>query len=138
MTRLTFCFILFLSLAGIGSLYSQSIVSLQSGKNTSIRGLSVMDNSVAWISGSNGWTAFTVDGGKSWTWPLSNPFGYRSAIEYFSQKQILTTGTSGTDLSVNSDKTWINLSKDGYHTVRKAKSGSWVILTGNNGRISEL
>ena len=35
---------------------------LDTGKNTSIRGLSVVDNKVAWISGSNGWIAKTMDG----------------------------------------------------------------------------
>lgn len=47
---------------------AQTITLLDSGKNTSIRGLSVVSNSVAWVSGSNGYTALTNDAGKTWKW----------------------------------------------------------------------
>ncbi len=48
--------------------FSQEIIPLQKGVNTSIRGLSVVNNSVAWISGSNGYTALSTDAGKTWKW----------------------------------------------------------------------
>lgn len=41
---------------------------LEQGKPTSIRGLSVLDDSVAWVSGSNGWVGRTADRGKTWNW----------------------------------------------------------------------
>lgn len=44
------------------------------GKNTSMRGLSVVSDSVAWVSGSNGFIGKTLDGGASWTW--QQPKGY--------------------------------------------------------------
>jgi photosystem II stability/assembly factor-like uncharacterized protein len=47
---------------------------LTSGKNTSMRGLSVVSDSVAWVSGSNGYVGKTVDGGKTWEW--TKPKGY--------------------------------------------------------------
>jgi photosystem II stability/assembly factor-like uncharacterized protein len=43
-------------------------------KNTSIRGLSVVSDSVAWVSGSNGLIGKTLDGGKTWLW--TQPNGY--------------------------------------------------------------
>lgn len=46
---------------------STKILLLDSGKNTSLRGLSVVNDKVAWVSGSNGWVAKTVDG-KTFTW----------------------------------------------------------------------
>jgi photosystem II stability/assembly factor-like uncharacterized protein len=47
---------------------AQILNPIDSGKNTSLRGLSVLNDSVAWISGSKGWVARSLDGGKTWSW----------------------------------------------------------------------
>jgi photosystem II stability/assembly factor-like uncharacterized protein len=80
----------------------------------------------------------TYNGGKSWQAPKQAPFGYRSAVEYLNKKTLIATGTTGTDLSPDGGKRWHRLSSEGFHTARKAKVGSWVLLTGNNGRIYTL
>lgn len=49
-------------------LSAQKIEKLQSGKNTSIRGLSVVNNEVVWVSGSNGTVARSTDSGITWEW----------------------------------------------------------------------
>ncbi len=49
-------------------LTAQKIEVLTSGNKTSIRGLSVVDDKVVWISGSNGTVARSIDGGKTWKW----------------------------------------------------------------------
>lgn len=41
---------------------------LQEGRPTSIRGLSVVNDSVAWVSGSNGWVGHTANHGETWNW----------------------------------------------------------------------
>ena len=41
---------------------------LTSGTNTSLRGLSVVNDNVVWVSGSNGTVGRTLNGGKNWTW----------------------------------------------------------------------
>jgi photosystem II stability/assembly factor-like uncharacterized protein len=41
---------------------------LTSGTKTSIRGLSVVNDNVVWVSGSNGTVGKTTDGGKTWDW----------------------------------------------------------------------
>jgi len=76
---------------------AQQIVQLQTGKPVSIRGLSVVDDSVAWVSGTKGNIAITKDGGKTWAWkPVK---GYEKAdfrdIEAFSAKEavIMSSGT---------------------------------------------
>lgn len=58
------------------SVFSQSyeLSSLNTTAKTSIRGLSVVSDSVAWASGSNGFIGKTLDGGKSWRWV--QPTGY--------------------------------------------------------------
>lgn len=41
---------------------------LTSGTKTSLRGLSVVSDAIAWVSGSNGTIGKTTDGGKNWKW----------------------------------------------------------------------
>ncbi|MGZ4012798.1 MAG: WD40/YVTN/BNR-like repeat-containing protein [Mucilaginibacter sp.] len=77
--------------------YAQHVELLQHGQRTSIRGLSVVDDSVAWISGSRGTIATTHNGGKTWAWQQIK--GYEKAdfrdIEAFSDKKaiIMSSGT---------------------------------------------
>ena len=79
------------------SLKAQSIALLQQGKPTSIRGLSVVDDSVAWVSGSKGYIGLTLNGGKNWSWQQVP--GYEKAdfrdVEAFSGKEaiIMSSGT---------------------------------------------
>ena len=47
---------------------SPQVEVLTSGTNTSIRGLSVVNDNVVWVSGSHGTVGRTSDGGKSWKW----------------------------------------------------------------------
>jgi photosystem II stability/assembly factor-like uncharacterized protein len=76
---------------------AQTIAVLQQGKSTSIRGLSVVDDSVTWISGSKGTVAITRNGGKNWDWQQVKGFeqaDFRD-IEAFSDKEavIMSSGT---------------------------------------------
>jgi photosystem II stability/assembly factor-like uncharacterized protein len=86
-------FLLFLAV----SVKAQHVEVLQQGKSTSIRGLSVVDDNTAWISGSKGTIAITTDGGKTWNWQQVNGFekaDFRD-IEAFSAKEavIMSSGT---------------------------------------------
>lgn len=78
----------------------------------------------------------TRDGGKTWFKPQISTFGYRSAIEYLTKNELLACGPKGIDHSADGGYTWSKLSDEGFHTVRKAKSGKLVLLTGGNGRIA--
>src|SRR5213592_2137721 len=41
---------------------------LTSGTNTSLRGLSVVNDNIIWVSGSNGTVGKTTNAGKNWKW----------------------------------------------------------------------
>jgi len=88
---------IFLLLSFSQVIYAQHIEVLQQGKPTSIRGLSVVDDNTAWISGSKGTISITTDGGKTWNWQTVK--GYEKAdfrdIEAFSDKEavIMSSGT---------------------------------------------
>lgn len=50
------------------SSFTQEVKVLTSGTNTSIRGLSAVDDKVVWVSGSRGTVGRSVDGGANWKW----------------------------------------------------------------------
>jgi len=81
----------------ISAVQAQHVNILQQGKPTSIRGLSVVDDKIAWISGSKGYIAVTTDGGKTWAWQQVKGFEQADfrAIEAFSAKEavIMSSGT---------------------------------------------
>ncbi len=80
--------------------------------------------------------AFTTDGGK--TWNLSKGLnGYRSGVAYIDKKTIIAVGSSGSDLSNDSGKTWKNLDKENYNAVAsKGKKAVWAV--GANGLVSKF
>src|SRR6187549_1424002 len=64
-----FCF----SLAIATTLFSQrkalpKVEILNTGVKTSIRGLSVVNNNIVWVSGSNGMVGKSSNAGKNWKW----------------------------------------------------------------------
>jgi len=61
-------FVLFLSVAGVS--LGQAIKVLTQGQPTSIRGLSVPNDSTIWASGSKGFVSKSVDGGQRFRWLL--------------------------------------------------------------------
>ncbi len=82
--------------------------------------------------------AYTLDGGKTWLLPDSLPHGYRSCIEFIHGSQWVACGLNGVDISTDDGKTFLWISKDGYHVCRKAKKGKSVFFAGGNGRIGKL
>ena len=61
-------YILFLGLLS-NQVRAQKIEIISDSTNhASLRGLSVVDNNIAWVSGSNGSVGKTIDGGKTWKW----------------------------------------------------------------------
>lgn len=90
--------ILFLFFMIVASaLKAQHIEVLQQDNPASIRGLSVVDDKVAWVSGSKGTIAITKDGGKTWDWQQVKGFeksDFRD-IEAFSSREaiIMSSGT---------------------------------------------
>jgi len=80
----------------------------------------------------------STDGGKSWTAPQQPPSGYKSSVIYSSAKQLICTGTSGTDLSADSGRSWQPISDESYNVVQRAKKGKAVFLAGDKGKIAKL
>lgn len=88
-----------------------NLIPLTKGPNTSMRGMSVISDDLAWVSGSNGYVGKTTDGGKTWQW--MQPAGYEKLdfrdIEAFdAQKAILINAGSPAYVLLTTDggKTW--------------------------------
>lgn len=77
----------------------------------------------------------TFNGGRSWKSPLTLPSGFISCIEYISQTSMIITGPNGTEWSRDGGNNWNRISAAGFHTVRKAKKGNAIFLSGNDGLI---
>jgi photosystem II stability/assembly factor-like uncharacterized protein len=80
----------------------------------------------------------STDGGKTWKAPKTPPHGYRSCVEFLSDKDLLACGLNGVDYSADAGKNWKWISKDGFHVCRIAKDGNTIYLAGGNGKVGKI
>ena len=110
-----FIILLLIFFAGNQSV-AQSVKMLTSGTKTSIRGLSVVNDKVIWVSGSKGTVGISTDSGLSWRWTIIKGF------ENTSQREM-----SGTMYLTGK---LLNNAK-GYNItiMMKSKESKWQIIT---------
>jgi len=108
MRRLLLLFVLFPFLV-FGQSYT--FVQLPTGPSTSLRGMSIVSDQVAWVSGSNGAVGKTLDGGLTWQW--MKPAGYdkldfRDIEAFDSNKAIIVNAGSPAFVLMTTDggKSW--------------------------------
>lgn len=75
---------------------------------------------------------------KSWRVMDQGPFGYKSCVELLDSSTLLACGTTGVDVSKDGGLHWKKYTSEGFHVVRKARKGNWVLLAGPNGEIAEF
>jgi photosystem II stability/assembly factor-like uncharacterized protein len=87
-------------------------IQLQSGTNASFRGMSVVNQDVAWISGTGGTFKSTSDGGKTWqggTVPGAESFDFRAVQAFSLDTAILMVSAQDTGLiyrTTDRGRTW--------------------------------
>ncbi len=76
------------------SAFSQKIDSLTGGRQVSLRGLSVVSDSIIWASGSSGTVARSVNGGKTFVWLTVKGYETRDFrdIEAFDENTAVISG----------------------------------------------
>lgn len=90
---------------------AQPVRIVEQDKPTSIRGLSVVNNQVAWVSGSKGHVGISTNGGQTWVWrqvPGFEQSDFRD-IEAFSATEaiIMSSGTPAVILkTTDAGKSW--------------------------------
>jgi photosystem II stability/assembly factor-like uncharacterized protein len=102
-------FFLILSHAAFGQALHWKTVEL--GVNTNCRGLSVVNDSVAWISGSNGWVGRSTNGGASWDMKQVKDFekvDFRCLYAFNAQTAIIANAGSPANIlfTTNGGKNW--------------------------------
>ena len=90
-----FIFSLFF-IASSTTLFSQQVNLLSSGTKSSLRGLSVVNDRIIWVSGSNGMVGKSLDSGKTFIWQVVK--GYEKTdfrdIEAFNETTAVIMGIS--------------------------------------------
>ncbi|MDQ2720484.1 MAG: oxidoreductase [Bacteroidota bacterium] len=90
-------FHIFILLLSVQSICGQKIAIVADGIKSSFRGLSVVNNDIVWVSGSNGTVGKSTNGGKTWDWIIVKDFektDFRD-IEAFDKKTAVIMGIAG-------------------------------------------
>lgn len=82
--------------------------------------------------------ALSENFGQNWFKPQTPPHGYRSCVKYITEKNLITCGTSGVDISTDGGLNWQLISLQSFHVCQKAKKGDTIFLAGANGKIARL
>lgn len=83
-----------------------------------------------------GTLGFSTDGGTMWT-PGKGLGGYRSGVAFVDAKTIVAVGTTGSDISTDSGKTWTSLDKLDYNAVQASgKKAVWAV--GPKGHVAKM
>lgn len=96
---------------------AQKIEILTDSIQSSFRGLSVVDNNILWVSGSNGTIGKSIDGGQTWKWMIVKGFektDFRD-IEAFDKKTAIIMGVAEPSYILRTDdagETWNVVFKD--------------------------
>jgi photosystem II stability/assembly factor-like uncharacterized protein len=100
-----------------------SIKNCEVTVKSSFRGLSVVDDSVVWVSGSAGWVGRSLNGAATWTFKQVEEFekvDFRSLYAFDSQTAIIANAGSPANilLTTNGGETWkpvyTNVHKDAF------------------------
>ena len=75
------------------------------------RGLSVVDDHVAWLSGSKGWVGLTIDGGNTWAFSQVKGFeasDFRSLYAFDARRAVIANAGSPATILITDDggKIW--------------------------------
>lgn len=112
MKSLLFCFLL---CAHLGHGQPFRVVTPQT--DASFRGLSVVDDSVAWVSGSKGWVGRSTDGGNSWSFTQVKGFeksDFRTLYAFDANKALIANAGSPGYILYTSDggNSWATVYKN--------------------------
>ncbi len=84
--------------------------------------------------------AISDDGGLSWI-PIQEkqPAGFRSCVAWNDfMKYYLTTGTSGSDYSIDDGKTWTWINNNSFNSIGISKKDGSCFMVGDKGAISKV
>jgi photosystem II stability/assembly factor-like uncharacterized protein len=84
-----------------------------------------------------GVVALTPDGGKTWTASNGGLSGFRSGVEYLTERKMwIATGTSGSDCSIDNGNSWKPFDGGNYNAIGLAPGAAWAV--GPKGAIAKF
>ena len=86
-------------------------------------------------------SAFSNDGGLTWTGSETMPKEFRSCVQFFSdgnEDYVLAIGKTGCDISDDNGKNWKFISNQGYYTLRAVPGTLTGFAAGSNGRVAKF
>lgn len=119
---------------------------VQGGNTTGIYSFAVHGQTLNLVGGDYKNPPYNIDHnllsndlGENWITPASTTRGYRECVEFISNHTWIATGPTGTDITEDDGMNWKPLSdEEGFHVVRKARTGTLMIIAGTKGHISIL
>lgn len=107
----TYFTVSFLLLTYLTFAQSFQLKNIETKVNSSIRGLSVINDRVAWVSGSNGWVGVSDDGGNHWDFRQVTGYekmDFRSLYAFDQNRAIIANAGSPGNVLITTDagKTW--------------------------------
>lgn len=112
-------FILIISIALFlhTTINAQQLKILTTGNNSSLRGLSVVNDQTVWVSGSNGTVGLSIDGGNTFQWMIVKGYEKRDFrdIEAFDAKTAIIMGIDTPAIilkTTDAGKTWKKVFED--------------------------
>jgi photosystem II stability/assembly factor-like uncharacterized protein len=79
---------------------------------------------------------FQVDSKAGFAQIVKGPAGYQSCVEQVNGKIYLSTGTSGSNITIDGGVNWKQFDTVSYNVCRKARKGNLVFLAGDRGKIA--
>ena len=104
MRSLSIIFVLLCCLDSFGQEFRLELISPQN--DASFRGMSVVDDQVAWISGTKGHIGVTSDGGKTWKFtqvPGFEKFDFRSIYAFDGRRAVIANAGAPANILVTAD-----------------------------------
>ena len=110
----TFFVVLLLHVCFVLPAQPYQLKKVKNNHSASFRGLSVVDDQIAWLGGSNGWVGISTDGAKSWDFAqiegMEN-FSIRSVYAFDGKRALVANAGSPANILLTNDggKTWKNV-----------------------------
>lgn len=76
--------------------------------------------------------------GSVWSAPKTRLSGFKSSVDFINEEQVIATGTSGTDMSIDGGETWRFLSERSFNVVKASPNGEAVFLAGSQGDVCKI
>jgi hypothetical protein len=81
---------------------------------------------------------YTLNNSSKFISPKQSPASFQSCVEHVGVAIFISTGTAGSNITMDGGKTWLKIDDTSFNVCGKAKHGKLVLLAGNGGKTGIL